>query len=307
MPIRSNRFQKLVHLIQRQLSGKADVCQSVELPDRDTGKKREVDVVITITSGHHQLNIGVEAISGKAGTPWVESMICKHQQGGLTDRLILVAGQGFSNPAAKKAQMHGVDAVTLGQAESLDWTKLVGKYAELWFAKVDLNPKEVSLTVEATPGSEPGIHVEPKMSVISADGTRKPTLIQLVHQFLREAHVLKNIYDRKDREDLTTFDMDGTPGEDCYVLDKNGNRRRVLRIHVKGSLRFSIASFDVESSSYGDAAIGYGEFEIDGKKALAAIVEEPGSEPRVSVNFSEGDNDPGRVVDLDTPVDEHQT
>jgi len=304
MPIWSNRFQKLVHMIERQLSGKADVRQSVELLDRDTQEKREVDVVIEVTSGHHQLKIGVETTSRsrKAGTPWLESMISKHQ--GLSDRLILVAEQGFTQPAIKKARMHNVDVVALEEAESLDWTKLVGKYAELWFAKVDLSPKEVSLIAETIPVSEPGITVGPETQIISADDTRKTTLIQLVHRSLREAHVLKQAYDRKDRDKLTTFDVDLTPSENCYVLDNDSNPRRVLRIHVKGSLQFSIASFEVKSSSYGDAAIGYGEFEIDGKKALAAIVEEPGSEPRFSVNFSESDNDPGEIIDLDYPGDE---
>lgn len=305
MPIRSNRFQKLVHMIERQLSGKADVRQSVQLLDRDTQEKREVDVVIEVTSGHHQLKIGVEATSGsrKAGTPWVESMISKHQ--GLSDRLILVAEQGFTQPAMKKARTHNVDVVAFEEAESLDWTKLVGKYAELWFAKVDLSSQEVSLTAEAIPdSSESGITVGPETQIISANGTRKITLIQLVHRSLREAHVLKQVYDRKDREELTTFDVGLTPGEDCYVLDNYGNPRRVLRIHVKGSLQFSITSFEVKNSSYRDAAIGYGEFEIDGRKALATIVEEPGSEPRFSVNFSESDNDPGEIIDLDSPGDE---
>lgn len=300
MPIRSNRFQKLVHMIERQLSGKANVRQSVELLDRDTQKKREVDVVIEVTSGHHQLKIGLEATSGKGGTPWVESMIFKHQEGGLSDRLILVAEQGFTQPAMKKARTHGVDVVALEEAESLDWTKLVGKYAELWFAKVDLTFKEVSLTTKVIPNSEPGITVVPETQIISADGTRKITLIQLVHRSLREAHVLKQVYDREDREALTTSDVDLTPDEDCYVLDNEGNPRQVLRIHVKCALKFSIASFKVESSSYRGAVIGYGEFEIDGKKALATIVEESGSQPRFSVNLSESDNDPGEIIDLDS-------
>lgn len=305
MPIRSNRFQKLVHMIERQLSGKAVVRQSVKLIDRDTQEKREVDVVIEVTSGHHKLKLGVEATSRsrKAGTPWVESMICKHQ--GLSDRLILVAEQGFTQPAMEKARTHNVDVVALEEAESLDWTKLVGKYTELWFAKVDLSPKEVSLTVEAIlDSSEPGITVGPDTQIISANGTRKITLIQLVHRSLREAHVLKQVYDHKDRDKLTTFDVDLTPRESCYVLDNDSNHRRILRIHVKGSLQFSIASFKVKSSSYRDAAIGYGEFEMDGKKALAAIVEEPGSEPRFSVNFSESANDPGNIIDLDCPGNE---
>jgi len=304
VPIRSNRFQKLVHMIERQLSGHALVRQAVEIPDKETGRPREVDVLIEIDSGHHKLKIGVETITGKADTPWVEGMICKHQHGVLTDKLLLVAGEGFYEPAKAKARLHRVETVELEKAETLDWTKLVGQYAKLWFASVTLSPKKVSLTVEGLPdsASEPGLDVSPKTRVFSADGLRETSLISVVHQSLRNAQVLKTVYDREDRETLSRFDVHGTPAEGCYVLDRQGNPRVVTGFHVWGSLTFSISPFDVETSSYRGAAVGYGSFTIDGKDALATIIEEPGSKPKFSVNLSNSENDPGRIIDLDDDV-----
>lgn len=304
VPIRSNKFQKLIHMIERQLSGHASVRQAVEVPDKETGSLREVDVLIEIDSGHHRLKIGVETITGKADTPWVEGMICKHQHGGLTDKLILVAGKGFYKPAKDKARLHRVEAVELEKAENLDWTKLVGQYAKLWFASVTLNPKEVSLTVESLPdsASEPGLEVSPETHVFSADGLRETSLISVVHQALRNAQILKTVYDREDRETLSRFDVKDTPVEGCYVLDRQGNPRVVTGFHACGSLAFSISPFDVETSSYRGAAVGYGSFTIDGNDALATIIEEPGSEPRISFNLSASENDPGRIIDLDDDV-----
>jgi len=111
------------------------------------------------------------------------------------------------------------------------------------------------------------------------------------------------VYDREDREELTRFDVQGTPGEACYVLDRDGNRRKITGLHASGSLSFSISPFDVEASTYRDAAVGYGSFRIDGKDALATIIEEPGSDPKFSVNLSDSENDPGRIVDLDDATD----
>lgn len=305
MPIRSNRFQKLVYMIERQLAGQADVKQSVEIPDGDTGKRREVDVVIMVTSGRHRLKIGVEAVSGKGGTPWVESMICKHQLAMLTDKLILVAGKGFSKPAREKARLHGVETVALDKAESTDWAKLVGRYAKLWFATVNLTPKQVLLTTEQLeqPIQDPGLTTKPETILFATRGSRKTTLIHLIHQLLRESQILRTVYDREDRDSLTRFDIDASPADDCYILDNNGNHRRVLKIHVSGSLKFSMSPFDVQTSAYKGAAVGYGELQIDGKEALATIVEEHGKEPAFSVSFSAGENDPGIVVDLHSPLE----
>jgi len=301
MPKRSNPVQKLVHLIERQLSGEAVVRQSVEIPDRDNGEMREVDVVIDIQSGHHTLRIGVEVITGRAFTPWVERMMGMHLSGSLTDKLILVAGGGFSAPACAKAEAFGIETLTLAEAATDDWAARVAKYEQLWFAKVDLTPQEVSVTLEATPCGCAAIAVGPDTEVVSADGSRKATLIQLVHQFARKASVLKEVYSREDRDKVSRFEMDGTPDEPCFVFDDAGNKHRVMHLHVKGALRFAMAEVRMQQTSYRGAAVAHGGGNIGGQKLLVAGVEERGAEPVWSVNLAAGDNDPGLVVDLTTP------
>jgi hypothetical protein len=217
MPVRSNPFQKMVHLIERQLSGMASVEQSVELVDEQNGDPREVDVLITVKSGDHQLRIGVEAVDRRGGTPWVESMITKHQGGQLTDRLILVASDGFTRGAIKKAEAANVEAVALGDVESFNWVKTVGKYASLWFGKVDLSPETVSLTVKSQ-GSSAQLVIGPDTMIVSADRSKQSSLLQFVHHVLKRSNVLKDVYDRADREDLSTFKAEGTIDEEMYPL-----------------------------------------------------------------------------------------
>jgi len=275
----------------------ATVEQSVELADQQTGELREVDVLITAASGDHVLRIGLEATDRRGGTPWVESMITKHQGGRLSDKLILVAAGGFTRGALKKAEAHNVELVTLGDAESVDWAETVGKYASLWFAKVDLSPETVSLTVKSPEGT--GLLViGADTVVVSADRTKRSTLLQFVHFVLKQASVLRDVYAQADREKLTTFDVDGTVDEEAYALDTAGNAHLISAFHIKGGLAFSILEFQIQKNSYRDAAIGHAEFEIDGRKVVVAIVEKQGAEATFSVNLSDKDNDPGTAADL---------
>jgi len=303
MPKRSNSFQKLVHLIERQLSGEADVGQSVEIPDRNSGEKREVDVLIDAKSGHHTLRIGVEVITGRGFTPWVESMIGKHQSGHLTDKLILVAGAGFSAPARAKAAAFGVETLTLDEATAADWAATVLAKGSLRFAKLDLLPREITVTVQGSSHDTSLSAVGPETVVLSVDGNRKATLLQLVHQFVRAKSPLRDVCAREDRDKLARFEMDGTPDEECFVLDDAGDRRRVVRVHIKGAVRFAMAEVKMQKTRYRGAAVAYGVSEIAGQKLLVARIEERGAKPVWSVNLAGSDNDPGTVVDLIAPAE----
>ena len=299
MPIRSNPFQKLVHLIERQVSGIAAVEQCVELTDQENGETREVDVLISVESGDHKFRIGIEATDKKGGTPWVESMITKHQGGMLSDKLILVAADGFTRGAVKKAEAHNVSMVSLGDAESIDWARTVGKYASLWFGKVDLSPETVTFTVKSPQGNNQLV-IDPNTVIVSADRSKQFSLLQFVHYVLKNANVLKDVYDRADREDLTTFKVEGTVDEEMYALDSSGGTYLVTEFCIEGSLRFAISEFQIQKSLYRGSAVGHGEFEIGDKKAVVAIVEQEGEEATFSVNLSSKDNDPGTVIDMES-------
>jgi hypothetical protein len=114
MPQRSNNFQRLVYLIQRTLSPDWEVSESVELVDRQTGKEREVDIVVRGRVGPHPLVIGIECVARKrkADIEWIEQQAKKHET--LTDKLILVSERGFYRDAAAKANLLGIQTYTLG-------------------------------------------------------------------------------------------------------------------------------------------------------------------------------------------------
>jgi len=297
MPVRSNDLQKLVHLIETQLSGGADVQQCVELQDHETGELREVDILITISSGDHKLRVGVEVTKTKGGTPWVECMIAKHREGRLTDRLILVSERGFSRGAVKKAEAQNVELIELVSDKAPDWSEIVRRCCSLWFGKVDMTPQSVSLTLRVNPQ---GMLTEigPETMIWLAGQSRTTTLLQFVHYVVANAGILKDVYARSDRDKLTAFTASGTVDEEAYVVGGDRVMHLIDGFEIKGNLRFSVSESDVQQTSYRGAAIGHGEFQIDDKKAVVAIVERQGEEAIFRVNFSDKDNDPGTVVDL---------
>ena len=228
-------------------------------------------------------------------------MITKHQGGQLTDRLILVAADGFTRGAIKKAAAANVEVVALGDGKSLDWAKTIGRYASLWLGKVELSPESVSLTVKKQ-GNAAQLEIGPDTMIVSADRSKQFSLLQFVHYALKSANMLKEVYDRADRENLTTFKAEGKADEEMYALDAAGAAYLIESFCIEGTLDFGIAEFQVEKNSYRGAAVGHGEFEIGDKKAVVAIVEKEGEEATFSVNLSSKDNDPGKAVNLDREV-----
>jgi hypothetical protein len=126
MPKRTNEFQKIIFLIQKQLEGKALVTESKLLTDFRTGAEVEVDVVIEGSVSGIDIKIGIECIdrSRPATIEWVNQMIQKHNDLPL-NKTILVSKSGFSAGALKKAKAYGIEAISFKFAEEADWNEII--------------------------------------------------------------------------------------------------------------------------------------------------------------------------------------
>jgi hypothetical protein len=130
MPARTNAFQRLITLLTATLDGQARAVESAMLPDRVTGELREVDILVTSTTASFSISLGIEVIAWArpADTPWIEKMRAKHENL-ATDKLILVSESGFSGPAKRKAEFHGIETITIEEACDADW-KLIAELSE---------------------------------------------------------------------------------------------------------------------------------------------------------------------------------
>jgi len=117
MPKRSNAFQKLIALVNKQLVQHPDVEESPLLTDSVTCELREVDVLITTSVASYEIRVALECIDRKrkADVTWVEEMFQKHQHL-PTDKLILVSRSGFSSAAIHKSQFLNITALALEEA-----------------------------------------------------------------------------------------------------------------------------------------------------------------------------------------------
>ena len=147
MPKRTNVFQEVVAILQQHLAGNATVEESGYLVHRDTGKNREVDVVIRSQVAGYEVIVCVEATAAgrKADVTWVEAMIQKHRKL-PTSKFILVAQAGFHDAARKQAEAE--NAVPLAP-EDLNVEDpafvVVNALPSLWPKALSLTPETATL------------------------------------------------------------------------------------------------------------------------------------------------------------------
>lgn len=122
-------LQQLVQTLDR-LTAKADNVQiesPKRLPDRDTGRLREHDVVLTFSMQHHELIVALECRdrSRKVGVPEIEAFKKKCERTGV-HRGIVVSSLGFRKSALEKARMMDIGCFGLSEIEKFDWCQAPG-------------------------------------------------------------------------------------------------------------------------------------------------------------------------------------
>lgn len=125
MPRRTNEFQELIATIYEQIvpdGGK--VTESAMVLDEDSETLREVDILVEYRYAHHDFKLVIECRdrSRKDGVAWIDELIGKRRSLAV-DKLVAVSKKGFSEPAAKKAQAHGIDTLTVDEAVETDWER----------------------------------------------------------------------------------------------------------------------------------------------------------------------------------------
>jgi Restriction endonuclease len=132
MPKTGEDLQRLVeHLEKATAAIDADAGVEVESPklvfDKDTGKLREHDVVLTFRRRHLTLTVALECRdrSRKVGVPEVEAFDAKCRKTGMHQGII-VSSRGFCRSALRKAAALDIGCLTLEEAARFDWCSAPG-------------------------------------------------------------------------------------------------------------------------------------------------------------------------------------
>ena len=157
MPRRTNSYQKLVALIQQALAPvDAKVTESAMATARGLDGFREVDVLVEAPLGPYQMKIAVEAKDHKRklNVVDIETIAGKYRGAGriVVDKVVLVARQGFSRSAFAKAELQGIELLTLKEAERVDWLGDV----EPRFSSGIVRPALASVSIEPPLSAEIG-------------------------------------------------------------------------------------------------------------------------------------------------------
>jgi hypothetical protein len=182
VPKRTNVFQEVIAILQQHVAGDATVEECGYLVHRDTGKNREVDVVIRSQVAGHEVILCVEATATgrKADVTWVEAMIQKHRKL-PTSKLILVSQAGFYDAARKQAEAE--NAVPLAP-EDLDVEDpafvVVNALRSLWPKELVLKPEAATLLLRKPDGTLRSSNIEnPTTWMFLADGRKVGTLFDV--------------------------------------------------------------------------------------------------------------------------------
>lgn len=117
-------LERLVAALERVLAGSEATVEapSRRLIDRDTGRRREHDVLITRDHGHYKTLTALECRDRNrpVGVPDVEAFADKCQATGVSLGII-VSASGFRESARQKAASRSITCMDLEEAESFDW------------------------------------------------------------------------------------------------------------------------------------------------------------------------------------------
>lgn len=281
-------FENLVHAISECLHEKAEVTLDDRLPDKDTGRKRQVDISIRLKDGPTEFLAIVEARnrSRPVGIDYVEQVKTKREAVGA-DKAIIVSNKGFYKSALEKAKKYGIGAYSLKEALQQDWS-LTFKYLDY------ISVHTIGSNLKIFYLDESNKIINPHSSITEAikrDGfgavlakneideievtARK--LISLVYHRLNVSELVDTDPDKKHPIKIV---VDVAPEVNLYFLDENNGKRKFIKYAVVGDVWRETTEHATKISQYRNEETGEVFAEVVGFKepdelAFELILENP--------------------------------
>jgi hypothetical protein len=123
MPKRTNPFQKLITVIEKQLAGNGVVVTESKMLTEG-----EVDILIEGSVSSYAIKIAIECRDHrrKQDKCWIEQIIGKYAgQPPPVNQVVAVSNSGFTKKAVALAKQHGITVLSLKEAAAADWIGIV--------------------------------------------------------------------------------------------------------------------------------------------------------------------------------------
>ena len=190
-------FEELIKTIETALAkGDVEIKSPDYIPDKITGRKREVDISIRTKVGSSPILVILECRDrvGQEDTTWIEQLATKKNDVGAS-LAIAITSSNFSKNALEKAKHYGIETRTYGK---IDVNEIKGwlKFIEIPFITCSFVID--GLTIEFTDGTslvpnseELNLSNEKTRIIIRLADNHKFTFRETVHSVLGRT----NIYD----------------------------------------------------------------------------------------------------------------
>lgn len=292
MPARTNTYQRLVLTINKMFISKtATVTESKMLWDTTAEQEREIDIFIEDSVGPYKVTIGVECTAKKQrlDIKAVEQLIAKHESLGI-NRTVIVAMNGFSEPAKRYAKKKGAELLTFDVALKTNWPAMFKGYeiqpivsqnvlfsggqifVEKEYIEAGFDPMAIPLTAE----------VDGKLMPIPELAQRHSVGINAIPKALisfRDSGVERM---EEEVEKEASFDPPIT------VFDANGTSAKIRTITFNYRVVSTIKMVELSHGTYAGKAVAYGEAGSTdkGKGSKASILLTEGSSGTPNFTFS---------------------
>jgi hypothetical protein len=294
MPPRTNDFQKLVYLVQRNLAAGATVTESKMLTDRITRRKREVDICIEGHVGGAPVMVCVECRDHQriADVGWVDQMKTKHDRL-PTNALILASRRGFTPEARDVATSYGIKTVSLEEVDQVDFPALFGSSSSLWTKSITITATKVLVKVRATPTmTDEVFQAMPSNLIYDPDGNQLGQIGTLVELALKSPEARDSLA-REGQADHTSFEMVVADLRDrlgrpffMQKIDPDG-LREIESMKITGPCKLEITQFGVRRGRLGDVHVAWGTTELLGRNAFVVATRDTAGVERLTIGFAE--------------------
>jgi hypothetical protein len=307
MPKRTNEFQQLVYLIQEQLRDRPEttVTESKYLKDRNTGKKREVDIVVECTVNGVPFVIAFECHDGKRSPTieWVERMVKKHEH--LSDKLVLVANRAPSTDAVDLARREGVETAEFSVATKQNWPALIDQYTKLFFAAFAVTITSYRADYDCPDGAQ-RFDGTTMPDVVDINGVRA-SLAVFVEWLVTNGGLLSisDIWYRKplaERRSEHAATGDYVPPPDKPIVLVQGALSYPLKkLVIAMTARIGQAALNMQHAGYNEMQVAHSsgtvvDGDLAGHTVRVVMTEQKGQLPKVAVMLRESSNADGSTV-----------
>jgi hypothetical protein len=298
MPKRSNDFQRLILLIERQLAPNgARVVESRLISDSRENVEREIDVAIEIPAGGRTLLVAVECIEHgrKADIQWIDKLIGKYRDLPVAG-IIAVSKSGFTESARRKAELHHINAISFADAEKIDWQMSIGTPVRLEYHHIQVRPWKVSYRVETSfDFSDWPAQVINNARVVTRDGEDLGSVLDIRRQIQESPEPRAEAVAALDSPGTIRAILRGEMPPGARMRFADGRECQLLWIDMELTYLREDVSLPLEHIRYGEAHVAHAQGKRDGHQIQIAVVRMSDGTVRGSASVQA---DPGRTVTI---------